>query len=179
MTEAAETPKPRPGAWSDEETKELARLYNLKDRLSAIEIAYRLNKKCETDRNTGAIGQRLTALRAAGTIALRDDSVRGQGGKVTPEAQAFMKKMDAKVLKAKAARRAAKHGTLATAPIAPVNTKTAGKRDPLTWSDSATRVMEVNLGDKGSIRVEVSGPILLNDQLVTSIAEVIGKAMTI
>lgn len=161
----------RKGQWTPEEDKELVRLYSLKTKLAIKEIAYRLNQKFgDPPRNTGSTQQRLVKLRAEGVVAVREDA---EGpGQISEDAEAYMAKLDAKKRKIGNGKIGKKTGTKAK--------DAAGiPRGRDVMLDSSIRVMEVDLGEKGSIRVEISGPILLNDALVTNVAEVISKAMVI
>lgn len=165
----------RKGQWTPAEDKELIRLYsNIKKPLTIKEIAYRLNKKISeaagTPRNTGATGQRLTALRAAEEVETREVP-EGVVTFCSDEAEAYMAGLDKK--KAKPNGKAGKKtGTAA-------KEKAGIPRSRDVMLDSAQRTMVVDLGEKGKAEVAISGPLLLNDEFVSNIGEALAKAMVI
>lgn len=162
-------------AWTDAQRKALLALYNGKKIMSNIEIAYRMNKKFPgMNRNTVAISQRAVALRREGEKVPK----RPKGKNYTSEAAIeFMEKLDARGKK-KAAERKAHKDTPRRSGKADRNSKfNKSGRDPLLANDA--RVIEIDLGDKGGIRCEISGPLLLNDQLVANITSAVGSALTV
>jgi hypothetical protein len=160
--------------WSDSENKELVRLYNHEDGYAIKETAYRLNQKFGTRRGTGAVGQQLGKLRKEKRpepglkLAKRNQWI---AGKISDKAQRVMSAID----KAVHAKTNGKKG--ATPRRNGHARKANGGRDPLLTSES--RVLEVAFGDKGSIRLEIRGPILLNEALVGNIASALTGALRI
>jgi hypothetical protein len=156
--------------WTDAHNKEVVRLYNHKDGYAIKEIAYRLNKKFQMKRGSGAVGQQLGKLRAVKYVGLKlEKRSPFAAGKCSNVAAKAMAKIDKSLV-----------GSLSKPVVvrrSVVARKTNGGRDPLLASNE--RVLEVALGDKGSIRVEIKGPILLNEALVGNIATAITGALRI
>jgi len=163
--------------WLPAQIKLLIKAYNHSDDNSMVEVSYQLNKKFGTKRNTQAVSQRVVDIRRNDKQALRK---RERGATYTSdEAVVFMKPLDAPGKKKERERKAEKAQPRRSSK-ARKNGRSNGqlKGDPML-ANGESRVMEVDLGDKGKIRLEISGALLLNDQLVSNLTTAVGSALTV
>ena len=165
--------------WDDRTVKELIRLYNHKDEFSSKEIAFRLNKKFSTERTTGSVGQQVVKVRRdkpTGMPKLRPINKQHTPGFLSEKAEAFQAKVDTKAEKRKNGKK--KNGAAEPAPRRSSLARAGKKgRDPLL--DNEVRVLEADLRDKGYVRVEISGAILLNEEIVGSLSAAVSRCLTI
>lgn len=171
-----------PNEWKPAHIRTLVSLYNSEDENSIKEIAYRLNKKFkDVTRNTQSVSQRLVAIRNEDKKALRK---RDKGAGYTSDAAVkAMAKLDEAALKRARERKAERAAAKATPRRSSKDRK--GERqngklvgDPML-NGSGERVLECDLGERGKVRVEISGPLLLNEQFVNNLSAAVGSALTI